>query len=272
MSNLRNRLSQLVVLCEALIERGAAVGRTSERAYYAHGYFAKSTLHARSVFVLLAQLNTESRGIDIGAICVLARCIIEIRNASAYLLEHSISKPEAHLRLHLVGLNHATDLLRLGKGLDTIKSSHLNEFALAFEKLELQSNEIFKSLDEPHQRQLLRGRSPFQFSRYRGPRPLSQAKESGLYTLLSQSAHSFSLGLTSVSGGGQATASGARNAAQIAVESAILYLADTALIYCRFRNRAVGQLAEKERLLLTEAASSVRFLRLLESIKTKAIE
>jgi hypothetical protein len=268
---LRDRLSRLTVLCESLIKRGAAVSRTSERAYYAHGYFSKSTLHARSILVLVAELDEENKSIDIGAICVLARCIVEIRNASAYLLEHSISKPEAHLRLHLVGLNHATDLLRLGKGLDTIKSSQWSDFAIAFEKRELESNSIFKTLDEPHRKQLLKGRSPFQFSRYSGERPLAPAQESGLYTLLSQSAHSFSLGLSSVSGGGQATASGAYNATRIAIEAAILYLADTALTYCRFRNRAVGKLNEKERVLLGESVSPHRFHRVLASIKAGTV-
>jgi hypothetical protein len=83
----------------------------------------------------------------VGGICVLARCLIEVRNASAYLLESNISKDEAHLRLHLVGLNQSVDMQRVNKGLETSRTDFWTEHSITYSREELAKNPNFVALD-----------------------------------------------------------------------------------------------------------------------------
>lgn len=260
----------LTQLCQSLVARGIEVVPTTERSYYGHGHFAKVTLHARSI-VLLCNAWTEGKEqTDVGAICVLSRCIIEVRNALAYLLEHNISPNEAHLRLHLVALNHSVDLLRVNKGLDTGKDMFWHEHGVQHSRKELESNPVFNSLDAVHKKNLLRGKSPFQQLRYKGIRPLSTTHESAIYTLLSHSVHSFSLGLTASFGHGTASPSGAVNSFLIATRAAQIYLADSARIYCRFRRRAIGKLSEQEANCIHESLDPAPLVTILRSIRAGA--
>lgn len=253
--------------CQAIVKRGTDVPPTTERAYYAHCLFTKATLHARSIVSLCDSSLQNNEQVDVGAICVLARCILEIRNAASYLLEHNISKEEAHLRLHLVGLNQSVDLLRVTKGLETSQDDFWSEHSITHSRRELERNPIFVALDVDHKKNLLRGKSPYQHSRYRGKRPLNTVHESAIYTLLSHSAHAFGLGLSGFAGHGKATPAGTVNLFLIAIQISQIYLADTARTYCRFRRRALDKLSDIDIITLEQASNPTSLLKLLKDIR-----
>lgn len=141
------------------------------------------------------------------------------------------------------------------------------QHAIAFSRKELEKNEIFAALDEQHKKNLLRGKSPYQFSRYGGDRPISTSQEAGIYTLLSQSAHSFSLGLTGFAGFGDAAPTGRLNSYRVAVLAAQIYLADFIKTYCNFRRRAIGNLTAEQTTLLERASDSKPLKQMLSSLR-----
>lgn len=245
---------KLAALCEELSERGSESRPTTERTFYAHCLLLKARLHAQSIVVLSDPRATDSPLLDVSAICVLARCLIEIRNVGSYLLERNISKDEAHLRLHLLALNHSVDALRIDRALHIDDQNMWASPAIEFARKKLTENRIFAALDPDHRKNLLRGKSPYQFSRYQGHRPLSASQEAGIYTLLSQSTHSYSLVLTSFAGFGDAAPSGRANSYRIAMLAAQIYLADFLQTYCTFRRRAIGRLTTEQATLITQAS------------------
>jgi hypothetical protein len=111
---------------------------------------------------------------------------------------------------------------------------------------ELSENPVFLSLDESHRKNLLKGKSPYLVARYAGRHPLVRALETAAYNLFSHNVHSFSLGLTPVIGGGQATPAGSMNMLFLAIELTLLYLCHMAAEYRVLRRRAVGRLAPNE--------------------------
>jgi hypothetical protein len=185
-------------------------------------------------------------------------------------LETGISKDEAHLRLHLFLLNHSTDLGRIQKYLGTARDEFWHETTRAWSMEELQRNPIFLSLDELHRNNLLRGKSPYLHVRYSGKRPLPREIESGLYILFSQNAHSFSLGLSPLIGGGQATPTGAANSAAIALHTSVIYLSWLGLDYWRTRYRAIKRFDASERRTLEDGASFGHLEKTLAEIRTKS--
>lgn len=262
----------LTDLSQAIATRGTNSPPTTERAYYAHCLFMKASLHARSIVSLCDAALERDEQADVGGICVLARCLIEVRNAAAYLLEVNISKAEAHLRLRLVGLNQSIDMQRINKGLEASRTDFWTEHSITYSREELAKNPAFLALDSDHRKHLLRGKNPYLHSRYRGARPLSITQESAIYTLLSHSAHAFALGLSGFAGYGRATPAGTLNSFRIATLAAQLYLADTAKTYCKFRRRAVGKLGEDERALLEQCSEPAAMNSMLKGIRAAALQ
>ncbi len=241
-------LRGVVEICEQLLLRAQDSSRSNLRVFYGHGLFLKAVQHGRSIITL-----AESADVDVGAICVISRCIMEVHKAAAYFLERGLGKDEAHMRLHLFLLNHSTDLDRIYSRLGGKQSNFWQRAARDWSLQELEENPIFLSLDERYKDNLRRGKSPFQHARYKGPRLLPWEIESGLYRLFSHSAHSFSLGLPAV-GEAPASPAGRRNAFLLAADSASLHLASFGLMYWRLRHRAIKEFLIEERRALEEAA------------------
>lgn len=257
-------LRKVVEICELLLTRARESSTSTSRALYGHALFAKAVQHGRSI-VTLASSEHEP---DVGAICVLSRCIMEVHKAASYFLESGISKDEAHMRLHLFLLNHSTDIQKIHDRLCTSESDFFHRAGREWSLGELAKNSLFMSLDEKHRENLRKGKSPYLHARYSGPRLLPFHIESGLYTLFSHSAHSFSLGLPEI-GGGAASPSGAVNSFFLAADSATLHLASFGLMYWRVRHRAIKQFSPLERATLEEAASPSILIKRLDEIRAK---
>ncbi|MBI3431260.1 MAG: hypothetical protein HY018_03480 [Hydrogenophilales bacterium] len=257
-------LRRVVEICEEVLSRARESSRSSARVLYGHGLFAKAVQHGRSI-VTLASGEHET---DVGAICVLSRCVMEVQKAASYFLEVGLSKDEAHMRLHLFLLNHSTDLEKIHSRFSMSKSDFWHRMGREWSLDELAKNPVFMSLDEKHRENLSRGKSPYLHARYLGPRLLPLHIESGLYTLFSHSAHSFSLGLPEV-GGGAASPAGAVNSFFLAVDSASLHLASFGLLYWRMRHRAIKQFLPHERRALEEAASPALLIKRLDEIRVR---
>lgn len=252
-----------------MVMRASGAGASTWRTYYGHGFFEKATLHGRSIVMLLRALREEEPFLDIAAICILSRCILEIHNAFAYLTEPGISDDEAELRHNLFLLNHASDLNKINIEVG-IKASDSRIFFIdvSFKRARsaLERNPIFQALDEKHRKALLRGKSPYLGARYKGKKPLPHGIESAAYKLFSHNVHSYSLGLSPLNGG-QVTPAGGENMTVLAVELAILYLATIARHYWRIRARAVRTLAKTEKEFLLSCASPAFVEQWLETIR-----
>jgi hypothetical protein len=260
-------IKEVVQICEAMLFEASGTFPTSFRTYYGHALFEKAVRHGRSI-ISLAE-TTVGPGptikLDVAALCILARCIIEVHNAAAYLLETGISKDESDLRFQLFNLNHSSDLSKIKNRLGIVGGIWVDA-SLHWSRAELSKNPVFKALDEPLQKKLMRGGSPYVHLRYSGPRPLDPDLESGLYNLFSQSTHSFSLGLTSIVGGGSLTPAGTENQFLLAVDAAMIYLSTVALIYWRLRNRALKALPTDWRNTLENARSTAKLTSRLQKI------
>jgi hypothetical protein len=231
---------------------------------YGHSLFAKAVKHGRSILIL-SDLDNE---VDIGAVCTLTRCIMEIQKAASYFLEFNLSKEESNMRLHLLLLNHSSDLGKINDNLGTSGSSSLHKTFRDVHLVGLQKNPIFSSFEDKHQKNLLRGKSPYLHSRYSGSKVLPLNIESGLYTLFSQSVHSFSLGLTDLVDG-SASPAGAYNSYMLAIEATSLYLASFALSYLRVRHRTFKDFPSRKRIALENLATPESLMKHLQEIKMK---
>lgn len=240
-------------------ERALNTTTSSWRAYYASGFFEKATLHGRSISSLVQLFQTKQQSLDIAGICVLSRCILEVHNASSYLLESGLTKEESELRHQLFQLNHSSDLMKINIGFgikDNGFGSSFHENMSRCSRDELQKNQVFQSLNEPHRKALLKGKSPYLTARYKGGHPLPRNIESAAYNLFSHNVHSLSLGLSPMHGG-SSTPSGGGNMSFLAVELAVIYLSNIALKYWRLRTRAVKTLSREEKEILKDGASTV---------------
>ena len=242
-------LRKTVKLCEDLLKRAQHSEVLSPRTHFAQTFLKKAVLHGRSMLFLMDQCRGEREYLDISAICVLARCIIELHNASAYLCERGISRDEYSLREQLFLLNHASDLERINSNLgisEDDRRTMYNRMDLQSTLRELNENPIFLSFDVPHRKNLLKGRSPYLVTRYAGHHPLVRELEAAAYNLFSHNVHSFSLGLTPVIGGGGTSPAGSLNMLFLATEITLLYLCHMTAEYRVLRKRAVGRLASNE--------------------------
>lgn len=251
-------LREIVLVCEAICERASRSSPSTFRSYYSTNFFEKSTSHARSMLMLVDVFHSKKRSIDISGVCALSRCILEVHNASAYLLELGLSKNEQDLRFQLLELNRATDLRKIYAGLGAKEGGSgdsLQEFFRTSTLRDLKGNPVFLALDEPHQKSLLRGKTPYLIARYAGKRPLPRPIESAAYNLFSHSVHSFSLGISPMHAG-SATPVGAANMLFLAVEIARIYLSCMAINFWRSRSRAIGSLLDTERDWLANGIST----------------
>ncbi len=253
-----SHLTELVDICEGMLERSSKASLSTLRSYYGHGFFEKATLHGRSIVTLVEGFRAETPSYDIAGVCTLSRCVIEVHNAFAYLLERGLSHDEWELRQQLFLLNHAADLKKINTEIG-IKTSDdrffFNNVSHRWALKALEQNPIFKSLDAAHRKTLLRGKSPYLAARYKGKKPLPQNIESAAYKLLSHNVHSYSLGLSPLRGG-QETPAGGLNMLVLAIELTILYLATIAKDYWRLRSRAIHTLSKGEKKFPSDSASS----------------
>lgn len=263
-------LSELVGICEGMIERASKASISTWRSYYGHSFFEKATLHGRSIIMLVEAFRAKNPSYDIAGICTLSRCIIEVHNAFAYLLEPGLSDDESELRYQLFLLNHAADLKKINTefGIETSDDRFFyNDISHQWSLDALEKNSIFQELDIAHRKTLLRGKSPYLAARYKSKKPLPHNIESAAYKLFSHNVHSYSLGLSPLHSG-QETPAGGLNMVVLAVELAILYLATIALHYWRLRSRAVHTLPKVEKDFLSNSASSEQVERWLTKIKS----
>ncbi|WP_143330233.1 hypothetical protein [Chromobacterium haemolyticum] len=260
-------LPNVVDVCEKLVIRARESFGSTYRIIYGHGLFVKAVRHGRSILTLTKEEDEQ----DIGGMCFLARCIMEAYKAASYFLEAGLSANEADMRLQLFSLNHSTDLCKIHERLGISKSDSLHHMTREWSLKKLEHNPIFMSLDEKHKNNLRRGKSPYQHNRYAGKNLLPSDVESGLYTLFSHSAHSFSLSLPET-GSGSASASGAANSFFLAADVASIHLAAFGLLYWRVRHRAIKYLSPKERTILKESSSPSHLIERLEKIRSRYSE
>lgn len=245
-------------ICESMDARGNRARLSNARVFYAQAYFRKGLLHATSLCTLVEPIK-QGREADLAGLCVLARSLIETHNVFVYLTEPGISSHEQKLRLALLHLNQAVDLMRVIDALGVTPKNFGNwaqEMSRDFTLSELSANAIFQSLEQQQREKLLRGGSPYLMARYRGPRPVPRPIEAAAYNLFSHGVHSFGL---SSSYQRSETPAGYVNVLFLAIEISLIFLAHLAKRYQSVRSRAVGILTQAERIPIEDALSLRHF-------------
>jgi hypothetical protein len=209
-------LEQLVQACESIDRTSEKVRPSSTRTHYAALYFAKATLHGRSICSLLSEIKAR-RYADVAGICALARSLIETHNVFLYLAESGIGADELELRISLAQLNQAVDLIRISEALgwDSEQTLFWQSETRDHARKTLEANPRFATLGAKERAHLLRGKSPYLKSRFNGVGPVQPAIESAVYNLFSHNVHAYGL---SSSYAGSETPAGLANTLFLAVD------------------------------------------------------
>ena len=236
-------LETLVTACESLESGSKRVRPLSVRTHYAAAYFAKATLHGRSICSLLGEIKAR-RYADVAGICALARSLIETHNVFLYLVESGIGADELELRVTLAQLNQAVDLIRISEALEWGSEDTIFWQSAARDHARgvLESNCSFQALGEKERAHLLRGKSPYLKGRFKGTGPVKPEVESAAYNLFSHNVHAYGL---SSSYAGSETPAGSANTLFLAVEMSCIYLANLVLRYRAVRPKAVPNLSNE---------------------------
>jgi len=247
----------------------AAIG--SWRSLHARGFFDKARLHISSL-VLLIKSGAENGGkrFDIGGICSLARCIIEAHNAYFYLLEPRLASHEQEFRRDLFLANQTSDLERIQSefGIPPAEfGTFFRQVSLNNTFARLEQNPSFQELSPDRKRKARAGRSPYLNDRYRGKRPLPPNIESAIYKLLSHSVHSFGLGINPF-GHGHNTAAGALNVIALSLDASLIYGARIAKKYLSARHKAMPDISDSDRTVITKLCSPQELELLLKDMAT----
>ena len=248
-------LEKIVCVCEGMQKRTESTESTSLRTVRAKGFFEKATLHSRSMITLLDRYQTKKVSLDIAALCILSRCIIEIHNASGYLLRTGLTKNESDLRNDLFILNHSSELKIINSGLGIHKRNFIHDHTSILIEKQLEMNPAFQALDASKRNKLLKREYPYQLKNIGAPQgPVSRSTEAAAIKLFSHGIHSFSLSLSPMDGG-RDSVSGGTNMAFLASEMALIYLSHIALQYWRIRFRAIKTFSLNEKNLLIDGTS-----------------
>ncbi|WP_187644950.1 hypothetical protein [Paenibacillus terrae] len=246
------------------------------RILYAEDLFEKALLNVYS-FIRLWPHDTESKKIfDASSLASLARNIIETHKVYHYISEPGISKEEFELRWIIMvlhdGLGRERILNKLGfSEEDDIKESSM--MSVSFAEGILSGNSLFNLLDENLKKKLMKGEKPYLFERIvKNNSPINKDHESGLYNFLSNSVHSFPLGIKNYYGGiSEKFHLGMYHLVTIAVEVSIMYFASIVDSYIRLR-RFAHRFNKEDIKFIKTMLNSENFYEWLNQRKSKGMD
>ncbi|WP_435921422.1 hypothetical protein [Paenibacillus sp. DYY-L-2] len=269
-------LSQLVQICKRLSTIENEMSATTLRAIEAEKIFEKITLHAISLLKLLqSERDGNYETFDASAIANIARTIIETHNVFQYICESNITEEELRLRIDLMILHKSKDKQKILSKFDFTESDESWQVSLLSQKYAIRSikkNKFFMILDNKDQQNLLKGNKAFYFDRMKNTRsPIEKVLESGVYNYLSNSVHSFPLGLYNYSLNSGNSLFGIITLVFIAVEASIMYLANVTNSYLRVRKKLTSLISDDDKQFVKEMIRSEYFQNWLENEKVKGL-
>lgn len=192
----------------------------------------------------------------------IARNIIEIHNIFQYICERGISEEEFDFRTSLMGLHHGNGIIKvlqkLGFPDDDDEVIVLHENLTCYQAMtSLRTNNIFLSLDKKQQNDILKANRVYLKQRINNKTcPVTPDVESGIYNLLSNSLHSFPLGLSNYDGGSKIYHLSSYNMMFLSMEATILYLSSSLLQYQRLRSVLSKLLTSEQKKFIKDVNNS----------------
>ncbi|MBY0159705.1 hypothetical protein H0178_28630 [Cytobacillus firmus] len=249
---------------------------SSIRTLEAQKIYEKISLHAHSFYKLWPTDNESIKLLDASSLASIARNIFEATKVYNYLCERGISEEEFELRLHTMFMHDSMGrekILRKFGFTYHDDNIQVNSITSTYAQGILEQNSLFNNLDEKLKNKILKGEKAYLHDRVSKSRTLfTKEFESGIYNLLSNSVHSYPLGLNNYSGGlSEGFHLGMYHLIVIAIEVSVINLASVLDAYLGLRK--YKSLLDKECLLFIKSLISTKnFMLWLEGRKLKGLD
>jgi hypothetical protein len=256
-------------ICKRMVKKSADKHPSTLRAYKAMQFFEKATLHSVSFIKLWPTNKAEIlEQMDAAALASIARVMIETHNVFHYLVEKGISSEEFEFRLYLANLHQSKKTqeilakFQFAESDGTIQIFEMSERAnISF----LEDNQIYKLLGTKQKLELIKGKNAYYFERMKNIKyPLEPKIESGIYNLLSNSVHSFPLGLTNYSVNKNDNPLSWFNLIFISLEICIIYLASIARSYLEIRKNLFASISQEDKYLIRNLMNNANLVKWIE--------
>lgn len=224
---------------------------TTIRAAQAEKVVEKVLLHCGSILKLLSLDKGNYADLDIALVASAARNIIDSANIYFYVSERGISEEEVKFRYNLQFLNYDKNIKNIfGKLNFSLTSFRRRLIDVENIRNEIKSSNLYLNANNDERSLMLSGK---QFIKKPEMKILDSSIESGIYNLLSNSIHSFYIGLSNNSLNKSDIFSSYIDfvmLAIIAVETSVIYTANIIYDYILLRKRLGKKISENERAII----------------------
>lgn len=221
---------------------------TTLRTAEAEKIVEKALLHCKSIIKLFFIGLNDYTELDFALIASAARNIMDCGNVYFYISERGISEEEVNFRYNLQLLNYdknIKDIFRkFGFSLDSFKM-RLNDFGFVIK--EIKNSSIYLKASNNEKSMILSGKQYFKRKRIG---IYSQDLESAVYNMLSNSVHSFYIGLSNNSiktPGVFASYIDSLMLCIVSIETALIYTANILNDYLLLRRQLSRKVTKEER-------------------------
>lgn len=234
-------------------DRPPSVLRTAQ----AEKILEKVLLHCRSIIRLFDVVLDDCTEADIALIASAARNIMDSGNVYFYVTERGISEEEVNFRYNLQIMNYDRNIKDISKKLEFPQDCFRmwlldHDFVID----EIKESSIYRDANEQDRKRILSGK---QFFKKKRPGIFTTEMESAIFNLLSNSVHSFYIGLSNNSVNKSAVFMSYIDAVMlcmISVETAVVYMANILNDYLQLRKQLVKALTAEEKKKIKELMST----------------
>lgn len=230
---------------------------TTLRSAEAEKIVEKVLLHCNSIIKLFYMGLNDYSELDFALIASAARNIMECGNVYFYISERGISEEEVNFRYNLQLLNYdknVKDIFRkFGFPMDSFKMK-LNDFGFIIK--EIKNSSIYLNANHDEKSMILSGK---QFFKRKRVSIFDQDLESAIFNLLSNSVHSFYIGLSNNSirtPGVFASYIDSLMLCIISIETSLVYTANILNDYLLLRRQLSKNVTKEERDKIRELMST----------------
>lgn len=233
---------------------------TTLRAAQAEKISEKVLLHCNSIIKLFDMAQEDYSELDIALIASAARNIMDSGNVYFYVTERGISEEEVQFRYNLQIVNYEKNVKDIFRKLKFLMDSYkMRLLDHDFVIKEIKETSIYSEADENEKKRILSGKP---FFRRKSTGIFSLETESAIFNILSNSIHSFYIGLSNNSINRSLVFNSYIDPVMlciISVETAMIYTANILYDYLQLRKQLGRTLAREEREQI-KALRSTEFL------------
>lgn len=262
-------LIRLSNIAKNILEIATINHPTSIRAFEADRIFEKATLHSIS-FLKLWPLNSDDKSlmeVDTASLATIARVIKETHDVFHYLTETRISMNEFEFRSLLMRLHYSKKIREILNKFQFCESDGINRVFSMSECSairELKDNQVYQSLSSREQLRYLKGKEAYFEDRINKITLLEENIESGIYNLLSNSVHSYPLGLMNSTLGVSDNHLDGFNLLHISLEVCILYFASLIREYLKIRKKISVSISKDDKNYIREQINNEKIMHWIQ--------